>query len=743
MNPFQKASARRKAFYLAAILALFTVSIFYRGLEAKTADGNSYVWVPFGRDDQPGGPGSAARATILSQARRHDLRELEQGDPELAGMTARQLLTGSRGFAVAYLWHQAIDKQKRNDFHEMELLVRQVTALQPNFLTPWLFQSWNVSYNVSVEMHGLGDMYFYIARGIELAAEGERRNKRSPDMRYWIAFYYQNKFGVADQVQTLRCLYQLSCIPPAERDPKGLCAPGTTDEDLAAGRFEVDPAAFLDFCKKHPHLVRRLRGEERRDKDKDPQKAGSDTLRTRTPPDVVEFLRANRTVPSRFKGAGELADPLKQFPVLPPRFNEGPDEAYPGTPPGDDGFTAFGAARAWFAYANTLVPPQPRDEAGNPLPWGTPRPGTGWGEYNPREYRVPRSPMLVIFKLAPARAQTYQAEMEGKDGWFDAAGWEVDAAVDESDAWFTEPAPGGGRRKVPQVLGTDKPWSLLAWQEAARLWRKLGEDNGLVLTDSRLRNLREEAGVPPGSPDPGMLPPDLPPEVLADPAVLVRWRATGALFFRNSNRQVTNLPYYVAQSEAESKPETVAARKALWQADLARRAGNRVEAIKLYQDGLGRWKQVLLDNPGFHRPERSDRTEEETYEYELEYLRLIAQDDPAVRARAQAEFAKEADRAALVLPAAVAAAPAIPADARQDWYTLVAEKYFSPFAQPMPADLTDGRAGSPWVQEAVKDSVLIRQGIHRRSPMAGAPPGMGPGMMPGGRRPPGPGGPAQ
>jgi hypothetical protein len=733
MNPLQKASARRKAFYLAAILALFTVSIFYRGLEAKTADGGSYVWVPFGRDDGAGGPGAAAaRATILSQARRHDLRELDQGDPELAGMTARQLLTGTRGFAVALLWHQAIDKQKRNDFHEMEILVRQVTTLQPNFLTPWLFQSWNVAYNVSVEMHGLGDMYFYIARGIELAAEGERRNKRSPDLRYWIAFYYQNKFGVADQVQTLRCLYQLSCIPPADRDPKALCAPGTTDDDLAAGRAEVDPAAFLDFCRKHPHLVRRLRGEERRDREKDPVKIGGDTLRTRTPADVVEFLRANRAVPSRFRGAGELADPLRQFPVLPPRFNEGPDEAHPGMPPGDDGFSGFGAARAWFAYANVLVPPQPRDEAGNPVPWGAPRAGTGWGEYDPRAHRLPRSPMLVIFKLAPARAQTYQAEMEQKDGWFDDAGWEVDAAVDESDAWFTEPAPGGGRRKVPVVVGREKRWSVDAWAEAARLWRRLGEDNGLVLDPARKERLREEARVPPGAPDPGVLPPDLPKEALADPAVLIPWRATAALFFYNSNRQVTNLPYYLAQAEAEAKPETVAARKALWQADLARRAGNRVEAAGLYRDGLERWKKVLLDNPAFHRPERSDRTEEETYEYELEYLRLIAQDDPAVRARAREEFAKEAERAGLVLPAAVAAAPGIPEAARQGWFALVAEEHFSPFARPMPDTLTDGRAGAPWVREGVKDGVLMRQGIYRRSPMAGAPPGAVPGMMPGG-----------
>jgi hypothetical protein len=91
-----------------------------------------------------------------------------------------------------------MDKQKRNDFHEMETLVRFITRLQPHFITPWIFQSWNITYNVSVEMQGSGDMYHYIARGIDLLAEGERRNSRtfqdrkigSPDMRYQIAFYY-------------------------------------------------------------------------------------------------------------------------------------------------------------------------------------------------------------------------------------------------------------------------------------------------------------------------------------------------------------------------------------------------------------------------------------------------------------------------------------------------------------------------------------------------------------------------
>lgn len=731
MNPLQKASARRKVVYLAAVLALFTASIFYRGLEAKEADGTPYVWVPFGRDD-PGATGpaaAAARGTILSQARRHELRELEQGDPELIGQTAQHLLLGMRGVAVTFLWYDAIDKQKRNDFHLFEKRVKAVTALQPHFITPWVFQSWNIAYNVSVEMHGLGDMYFYIARGIELLAEGEKRNRRSPDMRYWIAFYYQNKFSVSDQVQTLRCLYQLSCLPPADRDPVGL---GLLNPETG----EVDPAAFRAFVEKHPHLVRRLRGEERRDKDKDPRKTGSDTLRARTPLEVVDFLRANAAVPSRFKNRSELADAARQFPVLPPRFNEGPDEAHPGMPAGDDTFSAFGAARAWFAYANALVPPTPVDEAGNPVPWATPRPGPGWGEYDIKRYRVPRQPMLIIFKMAVPRSQTYQAEMEQKDGWFDATGWDVDGGVDDAAAWFTEPAPGGGRRKAPlPPVGADKAWAVQAWGKAADLWRKAGAENGLVVDESRAARYREQAGLPPGTPEPVTPPPDLTREQMADPQLFIPWRATAALYYLGSNRQVTNFLYYLAQAEAEGRPETVTARRVLWQADQARRAGNKLQAAELFEDGLNKWKKVLLENSAFHRSERFDRTEEETYEMELDYLRLV-RDTPKVVAKAREEFAKEAGKVGLLLPAAVAAAPSLPDGAgREEWLTRVAEKFFSPFSEPMPAGASDGRGGTPWVREYLKDSVLIRQGTPRQPSRPSGPP---PGAMPPGSRPRGP-----
>jgi len=741
MNPLQRAAVRRKIAYIAAILVLFTISIFYRGLEAKTPDGGTYVWMPFGRDDRSTAPSAInrtgdnlSRKTILSQSRRLELRELDEGAPEIAGEAVRLGLVGSRGLAVTFLWYAAIEKQKRNDFHEFERLVTAVTTLQPHFITPWIFQSWNIAYNVSVEMHSLGDMYFYIARGIDLLAEGERRNRRSPDMRNEIGTYYQTKFGVTDQVQTLRCLFQLSCMPPDDRNPDALLNPDGT----------VNLEAFKAFCQKYPMLVRRLRGEERQDQFKD-RRGSSEALRTRRPEDVVQFLRDNRAVPSRYKNATELKTTEEQFPALPPKFNEGPDEAHPRASAQDltEAFSGYLAARAWFKYANTIAPPNPIDAEGNPIPVAVPE------KFDEFKYRIPRRPVLILFRQGAPRAQTYQAEMMQKDGWFDGEGWEVDAGIDESNAWFVE-TTGGKRLKpaVPVVVGAGTPWSLKEWQSSFRMWANHGHDYGLLLTPNRMERLRSEAGITVNSPfyPP---PPQASEEQRKDPAFARRYDAANALHYWSSNRGLTNFPFYYAFSEGEQQKETVEARKALWKADQTRRLGNSVQAVGLYQKGLALWRGVLVRNPNFHRGERLNKVEEDTYEYELDYLRLIANSDPQnvvwkkAREDYAADYMKTAKVAAAVVPfgAAAPAPTTIPQAIRDEWHFNAAEKHFSPFGGNITAEDVppgDPRVGTPWVTAFVKESILVQQGI-RKTPAA--PPTAGPDGAPTPPPPPQPGAP--
>jgi hypothetical protein len=828
MNPLQQAAKRRKIWYFAAILALFTLSMLWRGEIRIPLALREYTSVSQWLDAR----------SILNQSKRLDLRELDQGDPEVAGSVARLGLVGSRGLVVTLLWYDAIEQQKRNDFHKLELRVKVVTALQPHFITPWIFQSWNIAYNVSVEMQSLGDMYFYIARGIELLAEGERRNSRSPDMRYQIAFYYQNKFGVADQVQTLRCLFQLSCMPPGERDPKLL---------QTAEGGPVDLKALLQFCEKHPHLVRRLRGEERRDLDK---KSTLESLQIRTPEDLVEFLKVNQKVPSRYKNATDLAPDDQQFPVLPKRAEEIADEASPKEVV-DDAFSGYLAARAWFAAANTLVPPNKTDASGRPVPCGPPGPG----DYDQFRYRVPRLPMLIIFRQGPARAQTYQAELMEKDGWFDGEGWKADEHSDVENAWFTEEVawftltelsldklrkktPGvvpevvlsrlkplkdkrlqlanfksrlakllsdeemdkfftnilndaektTRRRKLawftltelsldklrglPEVvlsrlkplkdkellqanfeselaellsdeemdkflspilnlsrkreviLGAGTEWARVAWTKAAQMWRELGEKTGMILDQSRKEQFYADADV--RSEDSPLVTylPEPTPEQRANEKIMKQRDAITALFFYRQHRQLTNFPHYLGTAEGEQLPETIQARKLLWKANQARRVSRTPEAVRLYEEGLKLWKDVLLKNPSFHRPERSDRIEEETYEVELEYLNLlIVSRDKRVWDRGQEEYAKTVERIGAFFPL-IGTATQLPSAAQFDWNRIIAEKYFAPFAGMMPSDLPpgDSRAGGPWIRQDARTTILGRMGLSTPQQPPGAPP---------------------
>ena len=86
-------------------------------------------------------PGSACQPTSRSAARtgwpagasstsptRSTCANWSAATPNWPGKARRLMLTGSRGFAVAYLWHSAIEAQKRNDFHKMEKRIGAVTS---------------------------------------------------------------------------------------------------------------------------------------------------------------------------------------------------------------------------------------------------------------------------------------------------------------------------------------------------------------------------------------------------------------------------------------------------------------------------------------------------------------------------------------------------------------------------------------------------------------------------------------
>jgi hypothetical protein len=609
-NQLQRAAFRRRVFYGVAIFALFTLSLFWRGKLA----------VPFSTD--LGVSRWLTNRSVLAQAKTLELRELDMGDPEIAGETARLAFVGARGMIVTALWTAAIEKQKRGEFDQFEILARAVTTLQPHFITPWVFQSWNIAYNISVENDKLGDMYFYIARGIELLSEGDRQNTKtfyepgtpprqvgSPDMRYQLGFYYQNKFSVSDKVQTLRSLMQLSCIKPQDRSRSAL-------ETDAGGERRVDEVAFRRFCEANPQLVRRLRVK----------------LNCERPADVVQFLADNASIPTLYSPEGERLGPSQQFPILPSRFPEGPLEYTPESE-FTDTFDAFHAARAWFLYSLPVLPPPKKDEQGDPLPWRSPKPG----EYDASRYRMPRSPALVIFRQQGPRAQTYLANRLADEGWFDStSAWEVDDGAGATTRWFP-PTPSGESVALKTADG-----SQVEWQRAFDMWDEHGERTAMKMSDTRRQVLMERAETPV---TPTSLLPELSPAELAERGLTVpRVEAHNALVYYDQNRSVTNFAYFLATANAEKADITVAARKLFWAADQARASGRNNLAVTLYRQALAQWRYVLATFKDFHRPANSEATEEATYESEMKLLALL-KEDGAVRERAR----KVAEASAAVL----------------------------------------------------------------------------------------------
>jgi hypothetical protein len=419
-SPFQRQTVQRKLVYFGLIVVLFTVTLVLRRSS-------------WGMD---------------AQAKALEVREENLGEVALDSLALRLMLFGARGAVVCYLWFDAHEKQKVHEWNLVDQRVQMIVKLQPHFISPWMYQSWNLAYNVSVEFDRIRDKYFYIARGIELLAEGERQNRDNAEMRYYIGHTQQGKMGISDENNTLRSLYQLSCIDPRERHP----ARFRNDRD------EINWAEFEDFCKKHPHLVRRLR----------------EKLTYKRPGDIIDFLAANYKIPSRYEypTPGDEQNPARlkplaeRFPIMPPRSHFGGsrelyEDAMNASDLPDD-TDNYAVARAWYSYAQD--PLDLVDRTKRKVRWGMAEP---------------------IFRGYPARAQCYIAERRQQEGWFDEEGWEI-------TDWFPQSYsdPEGPRQSL--AVGQGRRWAAEAWERTHEMYRAHGEKSGLYKPAEEVRNMTPE-----------------------------------------------------------------------------------------------------------------------------------------------------------------------------------------------------------------------------------------------------------
>ena len=109
--------------------------------------------------------------------------------------TIPMILLGSfRGVLVDFLWICGIARHEEKKFYELLAINNLIAKLQPHFPAVWIFQAWNMSYNIAHEWESPESKWKWIKAGLEFAEKGALRNPASGDLFFEIGYIYLHKF---------------------------------------------------------------------------------------------------------------------------------------------------------------------------------------------------------------------------------------------------------------------------------------------------------------------------------------------------------------------------------------------------------------------------------------------------------------------------------------------------------------------------------------------------------------------
>ena len=136
------------------------------------------------------------------------LSQAQLGEIDPTSETIRLCTFGLRSVAANILWQKAHDYKMKKDWTNLSATLEQITKLQPNFVSVWRFQGWNLSYNVSVEFDDFRQRYRWVIRGIDFLRKGIRYNQYEPRLVWDIGWFTSQKVGRADESKQFRRLFR-------------------------------------------------------------------------------------------------------------------------------------------------------------------------------------------------------------------------------------------------------------------------------------------------------------------------------------------------------------------------------------------------------------------------------------------------------------------------------------------------------------------------------------------------------
>ncbi|MFQ5964044.1 MAG: hypothetical protein ACE5KZ_07160 [Candidatus Scalinduaceae bacterium] len=104
------------------------------------------------------------------------------------------LLGSFRGVLVDFLWIRGLARHDEKKFYELLAINNLIAKLQPHFPAVWIFQSWNMSYNIAHEWESPENKWKWVKAGLKFAEKGALKNPKSGELFFEIGHTYLHKF---------------------------------------------------------------------------------------------------------------------------------------------------------------------------------------------------------------------------------------------------------------------------------------------------------------------------------------------------------------------------------------------------------------------------------------------------------------------------------------------------------------------------------------------------------------------
>ncbi|MFO0914956.1 MAG: hypothetical protein U0795_18500 [Pirellulales bacterium] len=146
---------------------------------------------------------------LLAQIRNeYGLAQSDLGEIDPTSESMKLATLGMRGVAANVLWTKANHYKKTEDWDNLRATLNQITKLQPNFVSVWIFQGWNLAFNVSVEFDDYRSRYHWVKKGVDFLIEGTQYNRDNPRLLKELGWSFQQKIGRSDEKAQFRELFR-------------------------------------------------------------------------------------------------------------------------------------------------------------------------------------------------------------------------------------------------------------------------------------------------------------------------------------------------------------------------------------------------------------------------------------------------------------------------------------------------------------------------------------------------------